>query len=231
LRADQITTGTKPTRRSFTTDSLQNQRMTMVQEQIAGRGVTDPATLDSMRKVPRHLFVENAQVGQAYEDSPLPIGHGQTISQPYIVGFMTEQLRLKPGDRVLEIGTGSGYQAAILAEIVAEVSTIEIIDALAKRAADRLKRLKYSNVNVLNGDGYFGRTSRAPYDAIIVTAAASHIPPPLMAQLKPGGRMVIPVGQTGWAQNLLLVEKRADGSVRTQNLLPVQFVPLMRAKL
>jgi protein-L-isoaspartate(D-aspartate) O-methyltransferase len=229
LQADQTTASARPERSPLPVDARQSERLSMVNEQIAERGIKDQATLDAMRKVPRHLFVENEQVGQAYTDSPLPIGHGQTISQPYIVAFMTEQLRLKPTDRVLEVGAGSGYQAAVLAEIVREVDTIEIIDALARRAADRLKSLNYKNVNVLSGDGYFGRPSRAPYDAIIVTAAASHIPPPLLAQLKPGGRMAIPVGQSGWAQNLLLLEKSIDGSVRTRNLLPVRFVPLMRA--
>jgi len=156
----------------------------------------------------------------------LPIGHGQTISQPYIVGFMTEKLELEPGDRVLEVGTGSGYQAAILGELVEEVISIEIIEPLARAAAQRLERLGYGNITVLYGDGYYGFEDAAPFDAIIVTAAAAHIPPPLNRQLKPGGRMAIPVGRSGWTQNLLLVEKDSDGEISTRNLMAVRFVPL-----
>jgi len=200
----------------------------MVDGQIAGRGVEDPATLSAMRAVPRHRLVPERQRGRAYDDRPLPIGHGQTISQPYIVGYMTELLQLEPGDHVLEVGTGSGYQAAILGQIVDQVATVEIVEALAESAARDLRELGYENITVLHGDGYFGYEAEAPYDAIIVTAAAGHIPPPLLKQLKPGGRMVIPVGRSGWTQNLMLVEKNAQGDVTTRNLLPVRFVPLTR---
>ena len=202
----------------------------MVDRQIAGRGVRDEAVLDAMRAVPRHKLVPARQRSRAYEDHPLPIGHGQTISQPYIVAYMTEQLKLDRKDRVLEIGTGSGYQAAILGYIVEEVVTIEIIDALAERAAADLKALGYRNITVLRQDGYHGHAARGPYDAIIVTAAATHVPPPLIKQLKPGGIMVIPVGSSGWTQNLLLVEKNEEGDITTRNLLPVRFVPFTRGK-
>lgn len=205
-----------------------NERHRMAELQIEHRNVSDPAVLQAMRKVPRHEFVPVRLYKRAYGDNPLPIGHGQTISQPYIVAYMTEQLDLAPGDRVLEIGTGSGYQAAVLAMIAREVVTIEIIGALAESAAVRLERLGFNNITAIHGDGYFGWPPRAPYDAIIVTAAAEHVPPPLVRQLKPGARMAIPVGQSGWTQNLLLVEKRSDGTIRTRNLMPVRFVPFTR---
>ncbi len=201
-------------------------REAMVRDQVARRGVTDERVLDAMREVPRHEFVPASQRGRAYSDSPLPIGHGQTISQPYIVGYMTERLELEPGDRVLEVGTGSAYQAAVLAPLVSHVVSIEIVGPLAHSAAERLDRLGFGNVTVLHGDGYYGYEAHAPYDAIIVTAAAPHVPPPLKEQLKPGGRMVIPVGRGGWTQNLLMVEKKDDGSVATRNLMAVSFVPL-----
>ncbi len=215
-------------RPDFDAAKFRTARHRMVAEQIAGRGVEDEAVLDAMRAVPRHRLVPDPLVGRAYSDRPLPIGHGQTISQPYIVALMTEKLGLGDDDRVLEVGTGSGYQAAILAEIVDEVVTVEIIDALAENAAADLEELGFTNITVLYGDGYFGYEEAAPYDAIIVTAAAEHIPPPLIAQLKPGGRMMIPVGASGWTQNLMLVEKDDDGTVTTQNILPVRFVPLTR---
>lgn len=198
----------------------------MVKRQVEQRGVTDEAVLEAMRSVPRHEFVPPDLRDRAYADSPLPIGHGQTISQPYIVGFMTEKLQLAPGDRVLEIGTGSGYQAAILGAMGVEVVTIEIIRPLAEQAAGLLERLGYDNITAIHGDGYYGYQELAPYDAIIVTAAAQHVPPPLIEQLKPGQRMVIPVGRAGWTQNLLLVTKTEDGKTRTRNLLSVAFVPL-----
>lgn len=200
-------------------------REAMVADQVEARGVTDEPTLAALRRVPRHEFVPEAVRGRAYDDTPLPIGHGQTISQPYIVGFMTELLELDAGDRVLEVGTGSAYQAAILAEIVREVVTIEIVEPLARSAAKRLERLGYGNVTVLHGDGYYGYDPKGPYDAIIVTAAASHVPPPLIDQLEPGGRIAIPVGR-GWTQNLLLVEKDDQGDTTTRNLMAVRFVPL-----
>lgn len=208
------------------TDERSTEREAMVRDQIARRGVTDDRVLRVMRDVPRHEFVPPSQRRRAYADNPLPIGHGQTISQPYIVGYMTERLELEPGDRVLEVGTGSAYQAAVLAAIVGEVVTLEIIGPLARSAAERLEGLGFGNVTVLHGDGYYGYESSAPYDAIIVTAAAPHVPPPLKEQLKPGGRMVIPVGRGGWTQNLLMVEKKEDGSVSTRNLMAVSFVPL-----
>ncbi|HEX5042769.1 MAG TPA: protein-L-isoaspartate(D-aspartate) O-methyltransferase [Candidatus Polarisedimenticolaceae bacterium] len=198
-------------------------RRRMVDQQIVARGVTDPRVLDAMRKVPRHELVPRDVRSQAYADWPLPIGEGQTISQPYIVAFMTEQLRLKGGERVLEVGTGSGYQAAVLAELAAEVYTIEIVPALAKRAATDLARLGYHNVFVREGDGYRGWPEKAPFDAIVVTAAPPEVPAPLIEQLKPGGRLVLPVGED--YQELVLITKQADG-VQRRRLLPVRFVPM-----
>lgn len=202
------------------------ERHRMAESQVAGRGITDEAVLEAMRAVPRHELVPPERRDRAYADTPLPIGHGQTISQPYIVAFMTEKLQLSPGDRVLEIGTGSGYQAAILGAMGVEVVSIEIIRPLAEQAARRLERLGYDNITVIHGDGYYGYEEFAPYDAIVVTAAAQHVPPPLIEQLKPGNRMIIPVGQAGWTQNLLLVTKTEDGRTRTRNLMSVAFVPL-----
>ncbi len=204
------------------------EREEMVRHQIAARGVHDSATLAAMGRVPRHEFVPKGYLSAAYADRPLPIGLGQTISQPYIVAYMTERLEPKLGDRVLEVGTGSGYQAAVLAEIVDSVYTIEIFGELARKAEARLGRLGYENVRVRHGDGYFGWPEAAPFDAVIVTAAAGHIPPPLVEQLKPGGRMAIPVGSVYGVQTLILVEKGSDSRVKTRNLLPVRFVPLLR---
>jgi len=192
-----------------------------------GQATLDPRVLAAMGTVARHQFVRKDLESEAYENRPLPIGHGQTISQPYIVAIMTDLLRTRPGDRVLELGTGSGYQAAVLAELAKEVYTIEIIEPLAKQAAQRLAELGFRNVEVKLADGYYGWSEHAPFDAIIVTAAASHIPVPLVQQLKPGGRMVIPVGSTFLTQYLMLIEKQADGSVTTRQILPVAFVPLM----
>ena len=205
--------------------SLEEQRARMVAEQIAGRDVTDPRVLAAMREVPRHEFVPADSRSAAYDDSPLPIGHRQTISQPYIVAFMTEKLRPRPADRVLEIGTGSGYQAAILAKLVRDVYTIEIVKPLAARAAADLARLGFKNVHVKAGDGYEGWPEHAPFDAIIVTCAPDHIPKALVQQLKEGGRMVIPVGQEFGAQELYLMEKRG-GEMKQQAVLPVRFVPM-----
>lgn len=192
-----------------------------------GKEKLDERVLAAMARVPRHLFVPSSELPYAYDNRPLPIGHGQTISQPYIVAVMTDLLSVRPGDRVLEIGTGSGYQAAVLAELVKEVYTIEIVAPLGEAARERLKRLGYGNVEVRLGDGYYGWEERAPFDAIVVTAAASHVPPPLLRQLKSGGRMVIPVGTPFLTQQLVLVEKGRDGAVRTRQLLPVRFVPLV----
>jgi protein-L-isoaspartate(D-aspartate) O-methyltransferase len=186
----------------------------------------DPRVMSVMSRVERHKFVSPSEESWAYANRPLPIGHGQTISQPYIVALMTDLLNLEPGDRVLEVGTGSGYQAAILAELVAKVLTIEIIEPLGKAAARRLAKLKYDNVEAIIGDGYYGWPEEAPFDAIVVTAAASHIPPPLLRQLKPGGIMIIPVGSRFMVQQLVLVEKDETGEMRTRQILPVRFVPL-----
>lgn len=194
---------------------------------IAQYGVTDSATLDAMGAVPRHEFVPEAHRARAYADTPLPIGLGQTISQPYIVAYMTEILRPTPGMKVLEVGTGSGYQAAVLAAIGCDVYTVEIFNVLHREARTRLERLGFSNVTTRHGDGHLGWEEAAPFDAVIVTAAAGFIPPALVDQLKPGGRMVIPVGNVYGVQNLILVTKTDGGDVRTRTLLPVRFVPML----
>jgi protein-L-isoaspartate(D-aspartate) O-methyltransferase len=190
--------------------------------------IEDAATLRAMRAVERHKFVAPGMENQAYADRPLPIGHGQTISQPYIVALMTELLDVEADDKVLEIGAGSGYQAAVLAEIVDKVYTIEIIEPLGRQAMERFEELGYGNVETRIGDGYHGWAEHAPFDAIIVTAAASHIPPPLVEQLKPGGRMVIPVGPPLATQQLMVIDKDEDGEVTQRSVMPVRFVPLTR---
>ena len=195
-------------------------------EQLVGRGIRDERVLAAMRKVPREEFVPAQLRNETYRDGPLPIGHDQTISQPYIVAFMTEQLRPKRTDRILEVGTGSGYQAAILAELVGEVYTIEIIEPLAKNAKALLERLGYRNVHVKVGDGYKGWPEHAPFDVIIVTCAIDHVPSPLIAQLKEGGRMMIPVGES-FAQELYLFEKEKS-ELKKSAVLPVVFVPMQR---
>lgn len=200
----------------------------MVTRQIADRGVRDQRVLSAMRKVPRHEFVPDAEKHYAYRDTPLPIGEGQTISQPYIVALMTELARPDKSHRVLEVGTGSGYQAAVLAEIVAHVFTIEIEPSLGRRAAEVLRKLGYQNVTVRVGDGYVGWAEHAPYDIIMVTAAPDHIPQPLVEQLKPGGVMIVPVGPTSATQELRVLEKDAAGKVVSKNVSPVRFVPLRR---
>jgi protein-L-isoaspartate(D-aspartate) O-methyltransferase len=191
-----------------------------------GKPRLDEDVLTALRTVPRHAFVPEDEQAHAYENRPLPIGYGQTISQPYIVALMTDLLEVGPDDTVLEVGTGSGYQAAVLSGLVSRVSTIEIVPPLGERAREVLERLGYDNVDVRIGDGYYGWEERAPFDAIIVTAAASHVPPPLVRQLRPGGRMLIPVGSRFMVQELLLVEKSAEGTVTTRQILPVAFVPL-----
>ncbi len=191
-----------------------------------GKTAFDERVMSVMAQVPRHRFVPPGQVESAYRNRPLPIGYGQTISQPYIVALMTDLAAVEPGDTVLEVGTGSGYQAAVMASLAKAVYTIEIVEPLGLQATQRLKTLGYTNVQVRVGDGYHGWKEHAPYDAILVTAAASHIPPPLIGQLKPGGRMVIPVGAAFLVQQLMLVEKQLDGTVTTRQILPVAFVPL-----
>lgn len=200
-------------------------RQQMVQNDIRGRDVKEPQVLSAMDNVPRHLFVPHGYRDRAYEDHPLPIGEGQTISQPYVVALMTEALKLKGDDRVLEIGTGSGYQAAVLAEIVREVYTIEIRKNLAEKAESVLKELGYRNVKVKYGDGYFGWEEAAPFDAIVITAAANHIPPPLIKQLKEGGRLIVPLGSTVYFQTLILATKR-KGQLDVEQLGAVAFVPM-----
>jgi protein-L-isoaspartate(D-aspartate) O-methyltransferase len=204
----------------------QAERDAMVAEQIAPRGVRDPAVLAALRRVPRHAFVPPDQVASAYEDHPLPIGEGQTISQPYIVALMTEALRLRHDSRVLEIGTGSGYQAAVLAEITPHVATIEIVPELAARAGAAFAALGYATIAAREGDGYLGWPERAPFDAIMVTAAPDHVPPALVAQLAPGGRLCLPVGAEGGDQELLVITKAADGTVSQETIAPVRFVPM-----
>jgi protein-L-isoaspartate(D-aspartate) O-methyltransferase len=212
--------GQRPTPAS----DLAAQRQRMVQQQLTTRGINDQRVLAVMGKIPREEFVPPESRVASYEDGPLPIGYGQTISQPYVVAFMTEQLRSKPSDRVLEVGTGSGYQAAILAELVSEVYSIEIAEPLAKNAEATLQRLGYKNVHVKIGDGYKGWPEEAPFDAIIVTCAPDKVPQPLVDQLKDGGRMVIPVGER-FAQQLYLLEKK-DGQLKQSATLPVRFVPM-----
>ena len=204
---------------------LAGRRKEMVASQIAARGVRDPAVLRAMAEVPRHLFVLPGYADQAYEDYPLPISDGQTISQPYIVALMTECLAPGPGDKVLEVGTGSGYQAAVLGRVVAEVFTIEIHDSLARRAAETLERLGYRNVRVRAGDGFFGWPEEAPFDGVIVTCAVPDLPPALFAQLAEGGRLVIPLGDVRTFQRLTVVTKK-DGKPVVKRVLDVRFVPM-----
>jgi len=202
-------------------------REDMVRQQIMARGVEDPEVLEAMRKVPRHLFVPENYRAFSYRDHPLPIGQGQTISQPYVVAFMTEALDLKPSDRVLEIGTGSGYQAAVVAEIVKEVYTIEIIEELGKRARRTLEMLGYKNIRVKIGDGYKGWPEKGPFDAVIVTCAPERIPEALIEQLSDGGRMIVPVGRAGAVQRLVRAVKK-KGKLETKEVMPVRFVPMVR---
>jgi protein-L-isoaspartate(D-aspartate) O-methyltransferase len=202
------------------------QRQRMVEQQLKSRGIKDERVLAAMAKVPREKFIQADARAEAYEDGPLPIGYDQTISQPYIVGFMTEQMRPRLNDRVLEIGSGSGYQAAILSELVADVYTIEIVEPLAKTAEATLQRLGYKNVHIKVGDGHKGWPEEAPFDAIIVTCAPENVPQPLVDQLQDGGRMIIPVGER-FAQQLYLLEKK-NGQLKESVTLPVRFVPMLR---
>jgi protein-L-isoaspartate(D-aspartate) O-methyltransferase len=209
-------------------DDFTRARLAMVAEQIAGRGVADARVLAAMREVPRHLFIAERDRANAYIDAPLGLGHGQTISQPYIVALMTELARPRPTDRALEIGTGSGYQAAVLSRLVDRVFSIEIIAALADTARERLTTLGYRNVTVRQGDGYLGWPDQAPFDIILVTAAPDDIPPALVGQLRPGGRLVIPVGPVGAVQDLVVVEKDVAGSLTKRSVIPVRFVPMVK---
>jgi len=220
-------------------DRLARARAAMVEEvrddaretgYATGRPVLDEAVMSAMARVPRHEFVPPEAVASAYLNRPLPIGHGQTISQPFIVALMTDLLRITPGRKVLEVGTGSGYQAAVLAEMKAEVYSMELIPELAQSAARTLARLGYTNARVKAGDGYAGWPEHAPFEAIVVTAAPEEVPPALLEQLAPGGRMVIPVGPRHDVQHLLVIDKQADGRTVTRKSLPVRFVPLVPGK-
>jgi len=203
-------------------------RESMVSRQIEARGIADKRVLEAMRRVPRHMFVPDGLREQAYDDEPLPIGQGQTISQPYIVALMTELARPQPGDRALEVGTGSGYQAAVLASLISHVYTVELEQTLSRHAAQVLQDLDFDNVTVRTGDGYLGWPEVAPFDIILVTAAPDHVPQPLIDQLRPGGRMVVPVGGAYSTQELQLIEKTLAGEIRTTNVSAVRFVPLRR---
>jgi protein-L-isoaspartate(D-aspartate) O-methyltransferase len=217
----------RPTHKHSAFRKQKKARNRMVTRQIERRGVDNPDVLRAMRTVPRHAFVSKHDLHRAYRDHPLPIGLGQTISQPYIVAYMTEALKLGPDSKVLEVGTGSGYQAAVCAEIAKEVFTIEILEKLAESAKKRLAELGYLNVHVKYGDGYYGWLENGPFDAIIITAAAGMIPPPLIEQLKPGGRMLLPLGSPYGVQTLVLVTKNDKGRVRTRRLIGVRFVPMI----
>lgn len=217
------------TGRGFCQADYKSQRENMVSSQLKNRGITDKATLDAMLNVPRHQFVPDHLKKLAYDDGPLPIGEGQTISQPFIVAFMTQSLDLKPGYKVLEIGTGSGYQAAILAEIVDTIFTIEIVEKLGLAAKAKFKEMGYDNIQVKIGDGYHGWPEESPFDAIIVTAGAESVPPALVEQLKDGGQLIIPVGTSNAVEQLVLVTKK-NNKVKTKDLMPVRFVPFTRAK-
>jgi protein-L-isoaspartate(D-aspartate) O-methyltransferase len=221
--------GNLPDTRALASDAFEKKRYQMVDSQIKGRGIGDLKVLRAMSTVPRHLFVPKYLRRQAYVDGPLPIGYGQTISQPYIVAYMTDLLQIQPQHRLLEIGTGSGYQAAVLAELTENVYTMEIIPELAKSAAKILKETGYGSVHVRQGDGYHGWADAGPFDGIMVTAAAEFIPPPLLQQLAEGGRMIIPVGSPFFVQHLMLVEKK-QGRITTRSLMPVRFVPFRRSQ-
>ncbi len=222
---ETLSTSSSPADLDSSQDPTLIDREIMVRNQIEGRGVKDPLVLAAMETVPRHEFVPDRYLSQAYADHPLPIGYGQTISQPFIVALMSEVLQLEKGDRILEIGTGSGYQAAVFAEMETQVFTIEIIPELAEEAEERLINLGYSNIEVLNADGYYGWEEHAPFDALIVTAAPDHLPQPLLQQMAEGGRLVIPIGPIGAVQTLWLLEN-LKGELVATNLGAVTFVPL-----
>lgn len=208
-------------------DPFKKARENMVEYDLKGRDITNEKVLKAMEKVPRHEFVPEGIKNQAYADNPLPIGYGQTISQPYVVALMTQSLNLRPKEKVLEIGTGSGYQAAILAELAKEVYTIEIIPELAQRANKTLFNLGYKNIKVKEADGYFGWEEFAPFDAIMITAAVDHIPPPLIQQLNEGGKLILPLGSTKYWQTLTLVVKKNNNSLETMYITTVRFVPMV----
>jgi protein-L-isoaspartate(D-aspartate) O-methyltransferase len=210
-------------------DERNQERERLVETGIIAQGIRDPDVVEAMLHVPRHKFVTQGQQRRAYMNEPLPIGHGQTISQPYIVAFMAEMLEIEPGDKVLEIGTGSGYHAAVLSELTPHVFSIEIVEPLAEQSRSVYDELGYTYIQTKTGDGYYGWEEHAPFDKIIVTAAAGHIPPPLIEQLKPGGTMAIPVGSPYQTQTLMKVTKTEDGQTRTERLLPVRFVPMTGA--
>jgi protein-L-isoaspartate(D-aspartate) O-methyltransferase len=212
------------------TDQFVAERESMVRNQIERRGVKNPAVLRAMRDVPRHLFVPQPMQPSAYEDRPLPIGHGQTISQPYIVALMTELLEPEKGHKALEVGTGSGYQAAVLSELVRRVYTIEIVGELAQSSADTLKKLGHKNVTVRQGDGYQGWPGEAPFDRIIITAAPPEVPQALLDQLKPGGKLVAPVGESPFNQELVVIDKSVDGRLSRRSVAPVMFVPMVHGQ-
>jgi protein-L-isoaspartate(D-aspartate) O-methyltransferase len=228
ITAETLADGTDAARRAALVELLRTEAYYAAE--ALGATQFDPRVLEAMGRVPRHLFVPALLRRFAYTNRPLPIGYGQTISQPYIVALMTDLINPDPQDRVLEVGTGSGYHAAIIAELVERVCSIEIIPELGRSARERLEMLGYRNVQTKVADGYHGWPACGPFDGIVVTAAASHVPPPLIEQLKPGGRMIIPVGGAFFLQHLMLVEKRADGRVTTRQLLPVRFVPLRRKR-
>jgi len=223
----EVNTPQKPTHDHPAFEERVRERRRLVDRFIRAKGIRDPNVLKAMVTVPRHAFVRKGDLSRAYADHPLPIGYGQTISQPYIVAYMTQALHLDPNDKVLEIGTGSAYQAAACAEIAKEVYTIEIVKPLAKSAKERLKQLGYHNVMTKAGDGYFGWEEHAPFDAVIVTCAANFVPPPLIKQLKPGGRMILPVGSPFGYQTLKLITKDEKGRIHSRRLLPVRFVPML----
>jgi protein-L-isoaspartate(D-aspartate) O-methyltransferase len=218
----------QPTQAPSPQDSFAGARATLVANGIVGMGIDDPAVIEAMGRVPRHVFVPDEYLDQAYENHPLPIGYGQTISQPYIVALMTQEAEIEPGDHVLEIGTGSGYQAAVLADVGADVYSMELIAPLAEAAAQRLADSGYANVHVRNADGYNGWPEEAPFDAIVVTAAPDHVPQPLLAQLKIGGVLVIPVGPVGGYQELWSIRRTAEEKYESLSLGGVRFVPLLR---
>jgi protein-L-isoaspartate(D-aspartate) O-methyltransferase len=227
--AAALAAGSCSTGDPLTGGSWESQRKRMVEQQLAARGIKNERVLAALGKVPRHEFVPEGRQAEAYDDRPLPVGQGQTISQPYIVAYMTEVIDPRPGQRVLEVGTGSGYQAAVLAELVGEVYTIELLPELAATARKRLERLGYRNVHVKAGDGYLGWPDKAPFDAIVVTCGAREVPEPLFEQLKPGGKMVIPVGEVAAGQTLRVITRGPGGKREVRDLLPVRFVPLRRA--